>query len=121
MLGERIGEDIGRVTSQRVLPPVAGAPRLETSFQASGSIYGVQPAKEAKNKPIGEWNTIKITCKGRKVTIVQNDVELVNANLDDYKAHEKEHPGLKRDKGRVGFQSYNIRVEFRNVFVKPLP
>ena len=42
MLGERIGEDIGRVTSQRVLPPVAGAPRLETSFQASGSIYGVQ-------------------------------------------------------------------------------
>jgi hypothetical protein len=42
MLGERIGEDIGRVTSQRVLPTAHGAPRMETSFQASGSIYGVQ-------------------------------------------------------------------------------
>ncbi|HEY9068420.1 MAG TPA: hypothetical protein VIO33_25775 [Burkholderiaceae bacterium] len=41
MLGERIGEDSGKVTSQRVLPTVHGAPRMETSFQAAGSIYGV--------------------------------------------------------------------------------
>ena len=41
MLGERIGEDIGKVTSQRVLPTVNGAARMETSFQAAGSIYGV--------------------------------------------------------------------------------
>lgn len=41
MLGERIGEDTGKVTSQRVLPTLHGAPRMETSFQATGSIYGV--------------------------------------------------------------------------------
>jgi hypothetical protein len=41
MLGERIGDDIGKVTSQRVLPSVNGAPRMETSFQAAGTIYGV--------------------------------------------------------------------------------
>jgi hypothetical protein len=41
MLGERIGEDIGKVTSQRVLPSVNGAPRMETSFQAAGTMYGV--------------------------------------------------------------------------------
>jgi hypothetical protein len=41
MLGERIGEETGKVTSQRVLPTAHGAPRMETSFQASGSIYGV--------------------------------------------------------------------------------
>jgi len=41
MLGERIGEETGKVTSQRVLPAVNGAPRMETSFQAAGSIYGV--------------------------------------------------------------------------------
>jgi len=42
MLGERIGEEIGKVISQRVLPATAaGAPRMETSFQAAGSIYGV--------------------------------------------------------------------------------
>jgi hypothetical protein len=97
-----------------------GWPGKLADYQHTGSIYDVQPAKAAKNKPIGEWNTIKITCKGRKVTIVQNDVELVNANLDDYKAKYEKHPGLKRDKGRVGFQSYNVRVEFRNVWIKEL-
>ena len=41
MLGERIGEEAGKVTSQRVLPAVNGAARMETSFQAAGSTYGV--------------------------------------------------------------------------------
>ena len=41
MLGERIGEESGKVTSQRVLPTANGAPRMETSFQAAGSVYGV--------------------------------------------------------------------------------
>jgi hypothetical protein len=41
MLGERIGEDSGKVTSQRVLTTAHGAPRMETSFQATGTIYGV--------------------------------------------------------------------------------
>lgn len=41
MLGERIGEDIGKVTSQRVLPAADGSARMETSFQAVGTIYGV--------------------------------------------------------------------------------
>jgi hypothetical protein len=97
-----------------------GWPGKLADYQHTGSIYDVQPAKEAKNKKIGEWNTVKIVCKGRNVTIVQNDVELVKANLDDYKAKYEKHPGLKREKGHVGFQSYNVRVEFRNVWIKEL-
>jgi hypothetical protein len=90
------------------------------AYQHTGSIYDVQPAKPAANKPIGEWNAVRIVCQGRKVTVEQNGKELVNANLDDYKAKFEKHPGLKRDKGHVGFQSYNIRVEFRNVAIKEL-
>ena len=97
-----------------------GWPGKLADYQHTGSIYDVQPAKEAKNKKIGEWNTVKIVAKGRNVTITQNDVELVNANLDDYKAKYEKHPGLKREKGRIGFQSYNVRVEFRNVWIKEL-
>jgi hypothetical protein len=41
MLGERIGEETGKITSQRVLPTANGAARMETSFQAICSIYGV--------------------------------------------------------------------------------
>lgn len=89
-------------------------------YQHTGSIYDVQPAKLQANSPIGEWNKVKITCKGRMVKVEQNGKELVNANLDDFEKKFDKHPGLKRDKGHIGFQSYNIKVEFRNVYVKEL-
>ena len=40
MLGEKIGETSGKITSQRVLRNLGGGPKIETSFQASGSILG---------------------------------------------------------------------------------
>jgi hypothetical protein len=40
MLGEKIGETSGKITSQRVLRTLGGDPKMETSFQASGSILG---------------------------------------------------------------------------------
>lgn len=97
-----------------------GWPGKLAPYQHTGSIYDVQPAKPAANKKIGEWNTIHIVCKGRNVTIVQNGKELVKADLDNYQAKFKTHPGLKRESGKVGFQSYNIRVEFKDVRIKEL-
>ena len=40
MLGEKIGGTSGKITSQRVLPNLGGGPKMETSFQADGSILG---------------------------------------------------------------------------------
>ena len=40
MLGEKIGETSGKITSQRILPNLGGGPKMETSFQANGSILG---------------------------------------------------------------------------------
>src|SRR5262245_30911975 len=88
--------------------------------QHTGSIYDVVPAAKQVNKPFGEWNTMRIVCKGRTVKVEVNDTELVNANLDDYKDHFQKHSGLTRAKGHVGLQSYNYRVEFRNIFIKKL-
>ena len=42
MLGEKIGTESGKVTSQRVLPNPGGGPKMETSFQTTGSLLGVQ-------------------------------------------------------------------------------
>ena len=89
-------------------------------FQHTGSVYDVQPAKGTANKPVGEWNAVRIVCQGRKVTVEQNGKELVAANLDEYKDKFAKHPGLKAETGHIGFQSYNIQVEFRNVVVKEL-
>ena len=91
------------------------------SWQNTGSIYNVVPAKKISSKQTGEWNTMTIVAKGPQVTIVHNGETLVDANLKEYeKEHAKRHPGILRDKGHIGFQSYNTRVEFRNVYLKPL-
>ncbi len=90
-------------------------------WQNTGAIYNVVPPKTIKNKPIGEWNVMKITAKGRQITVINNGETLVDANLDDYvKEHAKKHPGILRKDGHIGFQSYNKRVEFRNIFLKAL-
>ena len=89
-------------------------------YQHTGSIYDVQPAKPAVNKPIGEWNKIKITCKGSKVTIAVNGKTIVDTDLTQYDKKFEKHPGLKRDAGHVGLQSYNTRVEFRNLTIEEL-
>jgi hypothetical protein len=91
------------------------------SWQHTGSIYNVVPAAKVNTKAPGEWNTMRIVAKGRQVTIENNGEKLVDANLDDYvKEYGKRHPGITREKGHVGLQSYNFRVEFRNIYLKPL-
>ena len=40
MLGERVLEETGKVTGQRVLPSEGGAPSMETSFQTTGKLLG---------------------------------------------------------------------------------
>jgi hypothetical protein len=42
MLGAKLGNESGKVTSQRVLPSTGGGPKMETSFQAGGTILGVK-------------------------------------------------------------------------------
>lgn len=42
MLGERIGDELGKVTMQRILPNPTGAPKMEITFKASGRILGVE-------------------------------------------------------------------------------
>jgi len=88
--------------------------------QHTGSIYGVVPPIKDATKPVGEWNKYRIIAKGRQITVELNGTTIVNANLDDYKEHFKAHPGLEREKGHLGLQSHDGRVEFRNIFVKPL-
>ena len=45
MLGEKIGEMSGKIGSQRVLSIEGGVPKMETSFQQSGTLLGTN-AKE---------------------------------------------------------------------------
>jgi hypothetical protein len=88
--------------------------------QYTGSIYGVVPPARHATKPAGEWNRIEITARGRHITVVVNGDKVVDANLADYPEAEKEHPGIKRDRGYIGLQSHDERVEFRDLEIRPL-
>ena|SRR5437763_4498845 len=52
MLGGKIGEMSGKITSQRVLSIEGGGPKMETSFQASGLFVGT------KAKDTGTYSTV---------------------------------------------------------------
>jgi hypothetical protein len=88
--------------------------------QYTGSIYGVVPPKKSAIKPAGQWNRIEITARGRHITVAVNGTKVVDANLEDYGAAEKEHPGILRKEGYLGLQSHDERIEFRNLEIKRL-
>lgn len=88
--------------------------------QFCGAIYDVVGPSAKALKPFGEWNAMRIVAKGRKVEVELNGTKIVDANLDDYPDKFKAHPGLLRKSGHIGLQSYNYRVEFKNIFLKKL-
>ena len=91
-------------------------------YQYHGSIYGIVPAKREHLEPVGEWNRQTVIVKERRITVILNDVVIVDANVDEAVANgamdHKEHPGLKRARGRIGFLGHDSHLEFRNIWVK---
>src|SRR5262245_35028400 len=86
--------------------------------QKTGSIYGIVPPSKDALKRVGEWNQMRITAKGPRITVELNGEQIVAANLLDHKDKENEHKGMMRSKGHLGLQSHDGRVEFRNLYVK---
>jgi len=93
-------------------------------WQVHGSVYGVVPAKRGALAPVGEWNQQEVTCRGRRVKVVLNGQTIVDADLDEASAPAtidgRDHPGLKRESGHIGFLGHGAKVEFRNLRVKEI-
>ncbi|MCS7168659.1 MAG: DUF1080 domain-containing protein [Gemmatales bacterium] len=97
--------------------------------QYCGAIYDVVAPKRGALKPAGEWNTMHICAHGKNITIVLNGQTILEANLEQYqdrvkpdpKGKRAAHPGLLNERGHIGFQSYNHRVDFRNIQLRELP
>jgi hypothetical protein len=92
-------------------------------YQYTGSIYHVVAPTRRAGKPAGEWNSMEVRAEGRRVVVVVNGKQVVDADLDwclrDPEV-AKEHTGLARATGRIGLQSHTDRVEFRNLRIKEL-
>ncbi|MDB6026041.1 MAG: hypothetical protein JWM68_2264 [Verrucomicrobiales bacterium] len=92
-------------------------------WQVHGSVYGVFPAKNGFQKPIGEWNQEEIVAQGRHIKVTLNGHVVLEANLND--VHDPavlaQHSGILRSRGHVGFLGHDDYAEFRNIRVKELP
>ncbi len=87
-------------------------------WQYSGSIYAVQAPAKRVSKAAGQWQKMKITCKGPSVKVDLNEERIIDTNLIENMAKTAHHPGLKRRKGFIGFQNHGARVTYRNVRIR---
>ncbi|MCA9144893.1 MAG: sulfatase-like hydrolase/transferase [Planctomycetales bacterium] len=88
--------------------------------QYHGSIYDVAPAKRGALKPCGQWNEQEILCQGRRVTVIVNEMVILDVSLDtitDPSVLEK-HPGIQRADGHIGLLGHGSRVEFRDIRIR---
>jgi hypothetical protein len=93
-------------------------------YQYHGSVYGVIPAKRGFLKPTGEWNQQEVIVEHPKIKIILNGTTILegdyleaskNGTLD-----KKDHPGLQRNSGHIGFLGHGDVVRFKNIRIKEL-
>jgi len=93
-------------------------------YQYHGSVYGVIPARRGFLKPVGEWNQEEVIVSGPKIKVVLNGTVILDGDITEAREHGtldgKDHPGLKRDKGHIGFLGHGSVVYFRNIRIKDL-
>jgi Domain of Unknown Function (DUF1080) len=91
--------------------------------QYCGSLYKIFPAKRGAVYAPGDWNHYEITAIGRHIKVQLNGQTIVDGNLNDVTNREvlRGHPGMLRDSGHIALLGHWSHVEFRNLFIKPLP
>ena len=93
-------------------------------YQYHGSVYGVIPAKRGFQNPVGEWNSQEVIVKGSNVKVILNGEVILDGDIAEASKNEpldhNDHPGLKREKGYVGFLGHGSKVKFKNIRIKDL-
>lgn len=70
--------------------------------------FTVPKMNPSNEKPLGEWNSIRIVCQGNTIKVYVNDL------LQNYVT------GLTVNKGFIGFQNEGKPLEFRDMFIRKL-
>lgn len=93
-------------------------------YQYHGSAYGIIPAKRGFLKPIGEWNYEEVRVQGSKIKVTLNGTVILDGDLAEASKNgtvdHKEHPGLSRTTGHLGFLGHGSELKFRNIRIKDL-
>lgn len=74
------------------------------------SLYGHEAPKENTSRPVGEWNAIIVECRGPRIRINQNRVDVL-----DFDQSSRKETAKKPLAGSVCLQNHGSVVEFRDV------
>jgi len=89
-------------------------------WQYCGSLYSVAAPRLGATLGANTWQKLRIRCDGTSVETWLNTYDLYTVDLATAKSHHDPHPGLKRKQGHIGLQNHGTRVDFRNVWIRPL-
>ena len=93
-------------------------------YQYHGSVYGVIPARRGFLMPTGEWNQEEISIRGTQIKVTLNGTVITEGDLAESSKNgtidHKEHPGLLRKDGHIGFLGHGDVVRFKNIRIKKL-
>lgn len=93
-------------------------------WQYHGSVYGVVAAKRGFLKPVGEWNQEEVYVKGDYIKVTLNGTVILEGDMKKASKNgtldHKQHPGLNRHTGHIGFLGHGSIVKFKNIRIKDL-
>lgn len=93
-------------------------------YQYHGSAYGILTAKRGYLKPVGEWNYQEVIVKGPKIKVILNGTTILDGDLTNARKNgtpdKKDHPGIHRTTGHIGFLGHGSKLAFRNIRIKDL-
>ena len=96
----------------------------------AGAIYDLKAPSKNPIKAPGEWNKVRVECRGPKIAVALNGEAVAEIDLDQWTETGKNPDGTKNKfkkplkefarKGYVGLQDHGRPVWYRNVRIKPL-
>jgi hypothetical protein len=94
----------------------------------NGSFYDCMAPVGEFSKPVGEWNQLRLTCKGPQVTCHINGKKSFSVNVDDWDTPGRNPDGSENKfktalkdlprKGRIGFQNHGQVVWFKDIKIQ---
>lgn len=96
----------------------------------AGAVYDLQAPTSNPLRAPGEWNRLRIECRGPRILVALNGAEVVNMDLDRWTEAGKNPDGTKNKfpralkdfarRGHIGLQDHGRPVWYRNLRIDPL-
>lgn len=94
----------------------------------TGALYDAAPASVMPEKPAGQWNTFRLECRGPKITVHINGVQVQDLDLDRWDTPNRNPDGSKNKfktalkdlprTGHIGFQDHGHNVWYRGITIR---